>query len=451
MTTLTIPGTRVDFVNGDPSAVGPGEGSLIVPNTSAANFSYTITGRSSDGIAIIDIKDKIVQVLFDGQDLENAPSVQDSDMLIAKVTWSAGTSVILIASFETGNNSDTEYYFVLDGPALPAVTTPADWNAFDDTITGLADPSGAFGQGSTISFLAIDGTTTTQEDEFIGTSGQDRLNGGIGDDYFFSSDGKDVYIGGKGFDQVAFNHDPGGVTANLKSGTATDGWGKTDTLKSIEMLRGSSFADSLIGNGSRNIIRGLEGDDTLNGAGGRDEVRYDRDDRYGGTDGVTVNLAKGFAIDGFGDRDKLKNFEDVRGSESADKIIGNGGRNELEGEGGNDNLLGQSGRDVLFGGQGRDKLDGGTGNDILNGDGGADKFVFKGNFGDDTITDFSTAGKREKIDLSSINEIKNFRDLNNNHLSENGDGDAVITDNDDNTITLENISITDLSANDFIF
>lgn len=451
MTTLTIPGTRVDFSDGEPSAVMSGAGSIIVPNASAANFTYTITGRSDDGIAIIDLTDKISQVLFDGRDLENEPSVQSSEMLIANVTWSAGTSVVLIASFETGSDTDTEYYFVLDGPALPDVTTPAQWKAFDSTITGIGDPTGAFGEGSTISFLSVDGTTTTEEDEFIGTPGRDRYNGGKGDDYFISSDGKDVYNGGKGVDQVTFNQDPGGATANLKSGKATDGWGNTDTLKSIEMLRGSAYDDTFTGNGGRNIMRGLEGNDTLNGAGGRDEVRYDRDDRYGGTDGVTVNLAKGFAIDGFGDRDKLKNFEDVRGSESADKLIGNGGGNELEGEGGNDVLLGQNGKDDLYGGQGRDRLDGGNGNDVLNGGGGADRFVFKGNFGDDTITDFMTAGKQEKIDLSAINEIKNFRDLKNNHLSENSDGDAVVTDNDDNTITLEDISISDLSANDFIF
>ncbi|WP_323781906.1 calcium-binding protein [Leisingera sp.] len=451
MTTLTLPGTRVDFVDGDASAVMSGQVSIIVPKASDASFSYTITGRDKDGLAYIDINDSAVQVLFDGQDLENAPSVQSDETLIVQVTWSQGTSVVLIASFQTGDNTDTEYYFVLDGPALPAATTAAEWNAFDDSITGFTDPTGSFAPGAIIPFSSVEGTTIVEDDEFNGSPGRDRYNGGIGDDYFISSDGRDTYNGGKGYDQVAFTGDPGGATANLKTGTATDGWGKTDTLKSIEMLRGSAFDDSFTGNGGRNIMRGVEGNDTLNGAGGRDEVRYDRDDRYGGSDGVTVKLNKGFAIDGFGDRDRLKNFEDVRGSDYRDSITGNGARNELEGEGGNDTLQGLGGKDTLHGGAGRDKLNGGNGNDILNGDGGADLFIFKGSFGDDTITDFRTAGKQEKVDLSGVGNIKHFRDLKNNHLSENGDGDAVISDNNGNSITLEDIAIADLSANDFIF
>jgi serralysin len=451
MTTLTLPGTRVDFLNGDPSAVSSGDVSIIVPRASEGDFSYTITGRDQEGIAYIDIDSSAVQVLFDGQDLENAPSVLSAETLIVEVTWSQGTSVVLIASFQTGDQTDTEYYFVLDGPALPAATTPAEWNAFDNTITGFTDPTGSFAPGAIIPFSSVDGTTIVEDDTFIGTSGRDRYNGGIGDDYFVSSDGGDTYNGGKGFDQVAFTWDPSGATVNLRTGTATDGWGKTDTLKSIEMLRGSAHDDSFTGNGSRNIMRGVEGNDTLNGAGGRDEVRYDLDDRYGGSNGVTVKLNEGFAIDGFGDRDTLRNFEDVRGSDYNDRIIGNGTRNKLEGEDGNDTLLGQGGRDTLHGGAGRDTLNGGNGNDILNGDGGADRFIFKGSFGEDMITDFRTAGKQEKIDLSAIEDIMRFRDLRNNHLSENGDGDAVISDNNGNSITLQDIAIADLSANDFIF
>ncbi|MGR3758842.1 calcium-binding protein [Roseobacteraceae bacterium NS-SX3] len=451
MTTFTFSGARVDFVDGEASTASTIEASITVPSSSST-FTYSITGHD-DGVAIIDMDDDVMQAIAGGINLDNPGFTVNSDeTLITQVTWSGGTSVVLIVSLETGATTDTEFYIVLDGAPLPQVNSAADWSSFDASISGITDPTGALAPGQVISWSSLDSTGSTEDDEFWGTPGDDTYRGGAGDDYFVSSDGADTYDGGRGrFDQVAFTSDPAGVTAHLGTGTAIDGWGNTDTLRGIEALRGSAHGDRLTGNGKANYFRGLEGNDTINGGKGRDEVRYDRDERYGGDAGVTVNLSKKFAIDGFGDRDTLRNIEDVRGSSHGDKITGNGGRNDLEGLAGNDRLSGLGGNDTLDGGAGRDFLNGGGGNDLLIGGGGADKFVFKGNFGDDMISDFSTAGWKEKIDLSGVNSIKSFRDLKNNHLSENSDGDAVIDDNNGNTIELDGISIADLSGNDFIF
>ncbi|UWQ57078.1 hypothetical protein K3722_11080 [Leisingera caerulea] len=452
MTTFTFSGARVDFVDGEPSSVSNVEVQVVVPDASST-FTYSISGRDDDGVAFIDMNDDVLQAISGGVNLNNPDfSFLSDETILTQVTWSGGTSVILGVTFETGDNTDTEFYFVIDGAALPQVSSPADWNDFDDTISGLSDPAGALAPGQVIAWSSLATTGSTEDDEFFGTAGRDTFNGGAGDDYFVSSDGRDTYNGGSGgFDQVAFTWDPSGVTAHLGNGTATDGWGKTDTLKSIEALRGSAHDDTLTGNGKANYFRGIEGDDTINGGKGQDEVRYDRDARYGGEDGVTVNLAKGFAIDGFGDRDTLKSIERARGSESADKLLGNGGDNRLMGLGGNDTLSGKGGDDLILGGAGRDKILGDGGNDDLFGEGGADRFIFKGTFGEDTVSDFETAGRKEKIDLSGVSNIKSFRDLKNNHLSENGDGDAVISDNNGNSITLDGVGIADLSGNDFIF
>ena len=53
------------------------------------------------------------------------------------------------------------------------------------------------------------------------------------------------------------------------TGTATDGWGDTDTLLNIERISGSSFDDTLTGNGGGNRLQGNEGDDLLRGNGGK--------------------------------------------------------------------------------------------------------------------------------------------------------------------------------------
>jgi Ca2+-binding RTX toxin-like protein len=55
-------------------------------------------------------------------------------------------------------------------------------------------------------------------------------------------------------------------------------------------------------------------------------------------------------------------------------------------------LSGQDGDDRLDGGPGNDVLDGGAGNDLIIGGPGNDSFVFRKDFGHDTILDFQAAG-----------------------------------------------------------
>lgn len=71
-----------------------------------------------------------------------------------------------------------------------------------------------------------------------------------------------------------------------------------------------------------------------------------------------------------------------------DLVDGAGGNDTLLGGLGNDKLKGGAGMDVLDGGAGRDWLDGGFGDDLLSGGAGADRFVFRGTSGTDSITDF---------------------------------------------------------------
>ncbi len=448
MTTVTIQGVKLTYNGNDVTAVSQTQAVLTLPSATTT-FSYTITG--TDPFPEVEIDSVFSQVVLDNQLMRVINQTSTVNASIGSVAWSGGVSTVLGLSWETGPNTNTDLYFLLNGASLPDFKTVADWNTFDDGISAVGKATGNFAPGKNILWTEFDFSTVTEDDEFYGTSAKETFDGGVGDDYFTSSAGDDVYRGGVGtFDQVSFAFDPTGVTASIKAGTATDGWGDTDKLVGIESLRGSAFDDVLTGSGGRNFIRGLAGDDILNGLKGRDEVRYDRDARYGGADGVTVNLQKGTATDGFGDTDTLRNFEDVRGSDANDKITGSGGKNRLDGLSGNDVLNGMGNNDTLIGGLGRDKLIGGGGDDILEGGGGNDRFVFKAKFGDDTILDFQTKGKLEKIDLSGVKPIKSFLDLKNNHLTE-VNGDAVIDDGNGNTITLDGVAKADLSANDFLF
>ncbi|MCK5425092.1 MAG: hypothetical protein KAI89_06950, partial [Emcibacter sp.] len=106
-------------------------------------------------------------------------------------------------------------------------------------------------------------------------------------------------------------------------------------------------------------------------------------------------------------------------------------------------LIGGAGADVLWGQDGNDTLNGGSGNDTLFGHNGDDVFVFDGIWGDDTVGDFTDGS--DLIDLSDT-------DLTFSDLSIAQDGtDTVIDDGSGNTITLTDITATDITTDDFIW
>ena len=51
-------------------------------------------------------------------------------------------------------------------------------------------------------------------------------------------------------------------------------------------------------------------------------------------------------------------------------------------------MSGKAGNDFILGGNGRDTIDGGIGDDELWGDNDKDTFIFKKDYGEDTIFDF---------------------------------------------------------------
>ena len=73
-------------------------------------------------------------------------------------------------------------------------------------------------------------------------------------------------------DEVTYYDDPAGVTVSLEEGTATDGWGGTDTLLDVENVEGSKHGDTITGNGAANHIYGYDGGDILEGGEGTDDL-----------------------------------------------------------------------------------------------------------------------------------------------------------------------------------
>lgn len=167
-----------------------------------------------------------------------------------------------------------------------------------------------------------------------------------------------------------------GIHANLKKGkVANDGFGNSDTITGagqVNEIRATMMADTVIGSNKDERFILMAGNDSLNGGGGEDQVRYDRS----GVEAVTVNLAAGTATGTWGGETfthTLTGIENVRGSrDDDDTLIGNGAANVLDGRGGADMLEGRANGDVLIGGDGNDDLNGGKGGDHLDGGNGID-------------------------------------------------------------------------------
>ncbi|PJE34197.1 hypothetical protein CVM52_23520 [Pseudooceanicola lipolyticus] len=184
----------------------------------------------------------------------------------------------------------------------------------------------------------------------------------------------------------------------------------------IENATGGSGNDTLIGNGLKNVLNGGAGKDIMLGGKGNDRYILSEatdvvsEKAKGGTDTVVTSA---FSL-------KLKDYQqvenakltgsgnlDASGSKKDNVLVGNKGQNSLNGGNGDDTLKGGGGNDALNGGRGKDvlkggggsdslkggggddRIEGGGGNDTLTGGGNLDDFIFKKNFGADTITDFA--------------------------------------------------------------
>lgn len=253
------------------------------------------------------------------------------------------------------------------------------------------------------------------DDTIYGSDGNDALYGGDGNDTLSGGRGMDVFYGGRGASDTATYgagaESPGSAKITIDD-IANDGaTGQRDNVHyDVENVKGTEYADTIVGSGANNLLSGnggadkLYGDDgddrlvggtaadALNGGNGKDVAVYS--DHVAG---VTVTL-NGLTGDGStGENDFVKaDMESIDGSNFNDTLTGNDSDNDLYGLQGGDIITGNGGADVMYGdvelGQGwcnpiqigpeeweclpwpagNDQLRGGAGNDTISDDGGDD-------------------------------------------------------------------------------
>lgn len=109
-------------------------------------------------------------------------------------------------------------------------------------------------------------------DSLSGVGASDTLSGGSSNDTLNGGDDGDELIGGTGLDTASYEGASAGVRADLQSAAGNTGDAAGDSYATIEYLTGSSFADTLGGNGSGNRLEGGDGGDELVGRGGNDDL-----------------------------------------------------------------------------------------------------------------------------------------------------------------------------------
>jgi Ca2+-binding RTX toxin-like protein len=230
---------------------------------------------------------------------------------------------------------------------------------------------------------------SANNDNLRGQDGSDLLVGADGNDWLEGGKGDDTLDGGAGRDVAAYEDSPTPVTIDLQNGFARGGLGN-DVLVSVEAAHGSAHGDTIVmrnpdagstsggyvfgragndhitgGTGDDNVTPG-SGKDTIMGGPGHDTVNYQDDgynfygDKSKTTTGVVVNLAEGWAIDNWGDRDTLSSISIVQGSDYGDLLIGGAVENGVKTKAtydGYESFRGNGGDDTIDGGAGFDRVE----------------------------------------------------------------------------------------------
>ncbi|WP_246917353.1 Ig-like domain-containing protein [Bradyrhizobium sp. SHOUNA76] len=335
----------------------------------------------------------------------------------------------------TGNGNTRLIYTNATGP----VTITFALNGWTSTTSGASGTVTGDGSVGTDTFSGVGSVSGSSfADTITGSNNPNNTS-----EEFAGRGGNDFIDGKTGFDRAFYNNDgsASGIQVDMASGVVTgDASIGTDTLRSIEAIRGTGFADTYVATsfgvsganvgdfGTLNEFEGMAGNDTITG-NGNTRIAY-----YNALDGVTVDLAAGNShgtasddLAGVG-TDTFTGVNAVRGSAFADVILGDANANALDGRDGNDRIDGRGGADTLTGGN------------------GADTFVYADGDGADTITDFNRT-QGDTIDLTGLSGFFTLADVQSKATVSGGN--TIIDVGSGNTLTL--IGVTSLQQSDFIF
>lgn len=264
-------------------------------------------------------------------------------------------------------------------------------------------------------------------DDVRGSRGNDTIQGGVGDDTIRGNDGDDLIWGGLGVDKLHGNNQNDRILAGARFGRTEEnvadslyGGAGDDQLEgdgSRVVMWGSSGSDSLLGGGK---LRGGSGDDlidtgetaTIRGGGGSDLIIAPNARLVYGNSGNDEIEAAGL-IWGNNGRDTIAagGMDDtVYGGNGDDEILAglvDGAVSAVDGGPGDDDIYGggfgvpDDSVDLLIGGDGDDTIRGGPGRDVVVGGEGEDRII--GGADDDIVI-----SGRVRVDAGTVARVENM-------------------------------------------
>lgn len=286
----------------------------------------------------------------------------------------SGYTVLQLNAFNlTGTDGNNLYDLtgiveILQYGTTPGTSLPEfDLLGGNDTFRGSSADEFIIGGEGNDRLFGNDGNDRLYGGDYwmLGPAGQNYLDGGAGNDTIFIGQ-HDVAYGGDG-DDIALLEE--GVYSWLVLG---EGHGFERLQISTSVLYGTAAAN----------LFDFTGIATYSGTGG---------------------IAQGFDMDAGNDT--------FRGGDARDSVQGGDGNDQLFGNGDNDTLNGGAGADLLYGGDGNDLLIGGAGADLLDGGAGNDSLVgalddiFLGGAGMDTLRLTEDATGHLVLDVATSIEV----------------------------------------------
>jgi len=357
----------------------------------------------------------VFAVFVSGYDSGN--SIFNSGVISVRDQSGNGAAIASYSSFALSNTGTVTSYGVgnnVIGTAIYSIAQASILNT--GTISGFV----SLGAASD----TIYNTGTMTGNVFLGSGDNSVVNHAIINGVILALSGTDavindgtitgaVHLGG-GDDRVINDHGTIEGSVNLASGN--------DTLSNVGgLIKGD-------------IIGGL-GDDTITGGDGRDVIYGDSvsGDTSGGADVLSGGYGDDLINAGYGN----------------DTVYGNQGDDVLYGNQGSDWIHGGQGNDTIYGGKGGDTVNGGVGNDMLFGNLGDDLFVFARGFGHDTIGDFSVTNGNSDVINFGAGTFTSYADVQ-SHMVQQG-GDVIIALNSADTIVVQHVDVSMLTADHFLF
>ncbi|MBN2816260.1 MAG: hypothetical protein JXQ67_06215 [Campylobacterales bacterium] len=264
-----------DYISGNETGVAAS--TLNYSATAAGNKLILDLSASSDQAQMVLTSDASKYFTDTLTSIKNVIATQESDTLTGS---SADNSLY-------GRGGD-DTFIATDGNDLynGGNSSSGDWviyNATSAIVADLVAGSASKGiNGSVDGLTSIEHlqtgsandtlTASTVDNTFIANGGNDTIYSNDGNNIFYG-DGTNLVNSGTQ-DTIRYDlEDTGsGVSVNLTTQSATNAYGKTETLYNFENVVGSANADVIVGNTLSNSIMGGAGADTITGGAGSDSL-----------------------------------------------------------------------------------------------------------------------------------------------------------------------------------